>query len=72
MSEQDIKDCNFLVIAAVEGYAHKHGLTVADVIKLFNQHDIISAIRSQYAVLHMLDLDEAEEFAEDMLERAAS
>ena len=72
MSDQDIKDCNFLVIAAVEGYSQKHGLTVADVIKLFNQHDIISAIRSQYAVLHMLDLDEAEEFAEDMLERAAS
>ena len=72
MSEQDIKVCNFLVIAAVEGYAQKHGLAVADVIRLFNQHDIISAIRSQYAVLHMLDLDEAEEFAEDMLERAAS
>ena len=72
MSDQDIKYCNFLVIAAVEGYAQKHGLMVADVIKLFNQHDIISAIRSQYAVLHMLDLDEAEEFAEDMLERAAS
>ena len=71
MSEQDIKDCNFLVIAAVEGYAHKHGLMVADVIKLFNKHDIISAIRSQYSVLHMLDLDEAVEFAEDMLERAA-
>ena len=66
MSEQDIKDCN------LEGYAQKHGLMVADVIRLFNQHDIISAIRSQYAVLHMLDLDEAVEFAEDMLERAAS
>lgn len=72
MSEQDIKDCNFLVIAAVEGYAQKHGLMVADVIKLFNQHDIISAIRSQYCVLHMLDLDEAEGFAEDLLKRAAS
>ena len=72
MSEQDIKDCNFLVIAAVKGYAQKHGLMVADVIKLFNQHDIISAIRSQYSVLHMLDLDEAEGFAEDLLKRAAS
>ena len=72
MSEQDIKGCNFLVIAAVEGYAQKHGLMVADVIKLFNQHDIISAIRSQYSVLHMLDLDEAEGFAEDLLKRAAS
>ena len=72
MSEQEIKDCNFIVIAAVEGYAQKHGLTVTDVIKLFNQHDIISAIRSQYSVLHLLDLDEAVEFAEDMLERAAS
>ena len=69
MSEQDIKDCNFLVIAAVEGYAQKHGLMVADVIKLFTQHDIISAIRSQYSVLHMLDLDEAEGFAEDLLKR---
>ena len=47
MSDQDIKDCDFLVIAAVEGYAQKHGLTVTDVIRLFNQHDIISAIRSQ-------------------------
>ena len=72
MSEQDSKDCNFIVIAAVEGYAQKHGLTVADVITLFNQHDIISAIRSQYAILHMLDLDEAEGFAEDLLKRAAS
>ena len=72
MSEQDIKDCNFLVIAAVEGYAQKHGLMVAEVIKLFNQHDIISAIRSQYSVLHMLDLDEAEGFAEDLLKRSAS
>lgn len=72
MSEQDIKDCNFLVIAAVEGYAQKYGLMVADVIKLFNQHDIISAIRSQYSVLHMLDLDEAEGFAEDLLKRVAS
>ena len=72
MSEQDIKDCNFLVIGAVEGYAQKHGLMVADVIKLFSQHDIISAIRSQYSVLHMLDLDEAEGFAEDLLKRAAS
>ena len=72
MSEQDIKDCNFLVIAAVEGYAQKHGLMVADVIKLFTQHDIISAIRSQYPVLHMLDLDEAEGFAEALLKRAAS
>lgn len=72
MSKQDIKDCNFLVIAAVEGYAQKYGLMVADVIKLFNQHDIISAIRSQYSVLHMLDLDEAEGFAEDLLKRVAS
>ena len=72
MSDHDLNDCTFLVIAAVEGYAQKHGLAVADVIKLFNQHDIISAIRSQYPVLHMLDLDEAEGFAEDLLKRAAS
>lgn len=72
MTEQDRNDCDFLVVAAVEGYARKHDMKVADVLKLFRQHDIIAAIRSQYPVLHMLDPDETEIFAEDMVKRIAS
>lgn len=67
MLEQDNKDNNLIVIAAVEGYAQKHNMETAAVLQLFNEHNILPLIRSQYAVLHMLDLDEAEIFAEDML-----
>ena len=72
MSEQDIKDNNLIVIAAVEEYAQKHDMQTAEVLLLFNQHNIIPLIRSQYAVLHMLDLDEAELFAEDMLKQVGA
>ncbi len=72
MSEQDKKDCDLLTVAAVEEYARRHGMETAQVLTLFQQHEIISAIRSQYGVLHMLDLDEAADFAEDMLRQAAS
>ena len=42
------------------------------VLQLFNQHNVIPVIRSQYAVLHMLDLDEAALFAEDMLKQVSA
>ena len=72
MSEQDIKDCNLIVIAAVEEYAKKHNMKTEQVLQLFNQHNIIPEIRSQYVVLHMLDLDEAALFAEDMLKQVSA
>ncbi len=72
MSEQDKKDCNLIVIAVVENFASKHNMASKDVLALFKQHNILETIRSQYAVLHMLDLDEAEEFAEELLQGKAS
>ena len=67
MSEQDIKDCNLIVVAVVEGYAYKHNISVNQVLTLFNKYDVLGLLRSQYNVLHMLDLDEATEFAEDII-----
>ena len=72
MSEHDIKDCNLLVIAAVEEYAQKHNMKTENVLQLFGKHNVIPAIRSQYAVLHMLDLDEVALFAEDMLKQVSA
>lgn len=67
MSEQDKRYCNLIVVYIVESYAAKHNMSTKDVLLLFRQHNLLETIRSQYAVLHMLDFDEAEEFAEDIL-----
>ena len=72
MSEQDIRDCNMLIVAAVEEYARKHNMKTENVICLFNEYNIMPTIRSQYSVLHMLDLDEAAAFAEDMLKQVSA
>lgn len=72
MSEQDKRDCNLIVISVVESFASKHNMASKDVLVLFKQHNLLETIRAQYAVLHMLDLDEAEEFAEDVLQGEAS
>lgn len=72
MSEQDKRDCNLIVISVVENFASKHNMSSKDVLVLFKQHNLLETIRAQYAVLHMLDLDEAEEFAEDVLQGKAS
>lgn len=72
MSELEIRESNLLVIAAVEGYAYKYNMSTIDVIRLFMAHDIFKKIRSQYKVLHMLDLDDVVDFAEDMLKRVTA
>ena len=43
-----------------------------NVLQLFGKHNVIPAIRSQYAVLHMLGLDEAALFVEDMLNQVSA
>lgn len=68
MSEQDKKYCNLIVVFVGETYAAKHNMSTKDVLLLFRQHNLLETIRSQYAVLHTLDLDEAEEFAEEVLQ----
>ena len=46
----------------------KDNMSTKDVLLLFRQHNLLETIRSQYAVLHTLDFDEAEEFAEEVLQ----
>ena len=67
MSIQNEKDCNLMVVAAVEEYAHRHNISTAETLKLFKENNVFSAIRSQYSVLHMVDFDEITSFAEDVL-----
>ena len=64
---QDTHDSNLLVVAAVEEYARRHEISTKETIDIFREHNIFFAIRSQYEVLHMLDLDEAASFADDLL-----
>lgn len=63
---------NLIVVATVEEYARRHNLTTENTIKLFNKHHIFPAIREQYEVLHMLDLDEGASLAEDLLNKVSS
>lgn len=72
MSAQEYHDSNFLIVAAVEEYAFRHHMKTEDVIYKFKRHNIFSAIRSQYKVVHMLDLGEASLFVEDMLRKVST
>lgn len=71
MTEQDKKDADLIIVAAVEEYGWRHKMPSKDVIKLFRKHGILKLIRSQYDVLHMLDLGEGALFAEDILNGTA-
>ncbi|MDR1924632.1 MAG: DUF3791 domain-containing protein [Planctomycetaceae bacterium] len=60
---------NLLVVTAVEMYARRHEIDVADVLQLFREHNIVPLIRQNYATLHTLDLFEAVNFAEDVIKK---
>lgn len=64
---QDEHDANTIIVATVEEYAHKHDMSTSAVIALFREGDMFSLLRSQYEVLHTLDLSEGAAFAEDVL-----
>ena len=65
------RDKNLIVVYALDGYAHNHGISTYEAAQIFKKHDMFSLLRSQYEVLHMLDLDESVGFAEDVLARRA-
>lgn len=60
---------NLIVISTVEEYALKHHMSVPDVVRLFMLNRIPSLLRSQYDVLHMMDLSESLDLAESVLGR---
>lgn len=68
MSRQEERDTNLIVVAAVEEYGLRHKMQVKEVLSLFQRHNIGALLRSQYEVLHMMDLSEGADFAEDVLQ----
>jgi hypothetical protein len=58
-----------MIVAAVEGYSFKHGMTARAAYELFKRHGVFALIRSQYDTLHTQSLDESVAFAEDVLSR---
>lgn len=67
MDGRDARDLDFLVVCTVEEYGRRHLMDTGAVFKLFDAHGVIEKLRSQYAVLHMLDPDESCDFAEGVL-----
>jgi hypothetical protein len=63
------RDENLLVVAAVEGYSRRHHLPASQTIATFAGVGLLQVIRDNYAVLHTQGLDEAVDFAEDVLAR---
>lgn len=67
MKGQRERDADLIVVAAVEEYGLRHCMPVKDVLSLFKKHDIMGLLRSQYEVLHMMDLSEGVDLAESAL-----
>ena len=61
MGERKEQEMNLIVVAAVEEYSQRHHMPVRDVLSLFVQNHITDLLRSEYDVLHMMDLDEGTE-----------
>lgn len=71
MSRQEERESNLIVVAAVEEYGVRHHMPVKEVLSLFEQYDVADLLRSQYEVLHMMDLGEGANFAESILQGMA-
>lgn len=69
MSDTRTHDENLILVYAAEEYALKYEMNVADVLYLFRENKIPQMLRSQYEVLHMLDLSESLELVESVLGR---
>ena len=67
MAESRVQEEDLIIVATVEEYAFKHNMAVPDVLHLFCKHKILQLLRSQYEVLHMLDLSESLDFVETYL-----
>jgi hypothetical protein len=64
------KDENLMVVAAVEGYSHRHKISSIRTLRLFKKHNITALIRKHYKPLHTQSLEENVFFAEDILNKS--
>ena len=69
MSEIRRQEENLIIVSTVEEYALKHNMDVSDVPRLFSKYNVQKILRSQYDVLHMMDLSESLDFVENFLGR---
>lgn len=72
MGSQEEREANLIVVATVEEYSLRHHMPVKEVLALFERYHIGNLLRSQYEVLHTMDLDEGADFAEAVLQGAVS
>ena len=63
------RDENLMVVAAVELYAKKYGITTIESLMLFRQYNITELIRQHYNALHTQPLEECFYFADDIIKR---
>ncbi|NHM16567.1 DUF3791 domain-containing protein [Eggerthellaceae bacterium zg-887] len=68
--EQNERDAHLIGVVAAEEYARRHDMTTAQTVDLFSREGVFDRLRSQYDVLHTLDLGEGAQFAADYLESA--
>ncbi len=64
-------DENLMIVSTAEEYAFLHGMKMPDVLRLFKKNNIASILRSQYDVLHMLDIRDSVSMVEKILGRAS-
>ena len=69
LSRED--DEKLIYVSIVEEYAFRHGLPVCDVLRLFKRNSIEKLLKSQYEVLHMLDISDSVSMVESILGRAS-
>ena len=69
MSEIRRQEENLIIVSTVEEYALKYNMDVSDVLRLFSKYNVLKILRSQYDVLHMMDLSESLDFVENFLGR---
>lgn len=71
MNGKEERDMNLIVVTTVEEFGFRHHMETKEVLFLFEKYNIIALLRSQYGVLHMMDLEEGADFAESVLHGAA-
>ena len=62
-------DEDLIIVAAVEEFAVRHGMTSEKTVELFRKYDMFTVLRSEYAYLHTQPLTEGADFAENYIKR---
>ena len=67
LSRED--DEKLIYVSTVEEYSFRHDLPVCDVLRLFKRNNIDKLLKTQYEVLHTLDISDSVSMVESILGR---